>query len=286
MDESGTPGRRAAGRHAAGRHAAGRARRDRRRGLHGRRRTRGRGLLVGTIVLAGAAAVLGANGTIGGVLTAATTAGRPAAAEAPPALPSSGAQRGNGPSALPGKAGAEAHADAGARARSREVRRPAPPKATGGGVAPEAGPGAASPEAAEPGLVSGTTDPDDLLAGGPEPGDVAGYRADGPSRHTDREAAEFFRTRWGADDKALKRLKDIRTVGGYLRIYTDLPESADNSATALTLCRRGLDYLRARGVARPVVFVQAGFGENGNPVLANILGPADTSCRVTHPAPG
>ncbi|WP_220448433.1 hypothetical protein, partial [Nonomuraea diastatica] len=250
------------------------------RGLRGRRRTRGPGLLVGAIALAGAAAVLGANGTIGGVLTATTTE-RPAAAGAPPALPSGDAERENGSSALPGRAGAEANADGGAQARAREVRRPAPPKATGGGVAPDA-----SPEAAEPGLVRGTTDPDDLLAGGPDPGDVAGYRADGPSRHTDREAAEFFRTRWGADDKALKRLKDIRTVGGYLRIYTDLPESAGNSATALTLCKRGLDYLRARGVARPVVFVQAEFGENGNPVLANILGPSDSSCRVTHPAPG
>jgi hypothetical protein len=33
------------------------------------------------------------------------------------------------------------------------------------------------------------------------------------------------------------------------------------------------------------VFVQAQFGENGNPVLANILGPGDGDCRVTHPPP-
>ncbi|WP_443151193.1 hypothetical protein [Nonomuraea sp. KM88] len=290
VDESGRPGRRATGRHAAVGHALGRARRvrgraaARRRGLRGRRGTRRRGLLVGAIALAGAAAVLGVNGTVGGVLTAATTDGRPAAAGAGPALPSGGA-RVNGSPESPGRAGAEERADAGARARAREVRRPAPPRTTGGGPAREAGATGAS-SGAEPGLVSGATDPDDLPAGGPDPGDVAGYRADGPSRHTDREAAEFFRTRWGAGDKALKRLKDIRTVGGYLRIYTDLPESAGNSATALTLCERGLDYLRARGVARPVVFVQAEFGENGNPVLANILGPSDTSCRVTHPAPG
>ncbi|MEV0199220.1 hypothetical protein [Nonomuraea sp. NPDC050691] len=99
-------------------------------------------------------------------------------------------------------------------------------------------------------------------------------------------AAEYFRARWGSGDSAARHLTDIRTIGGYLRIYTNLPESAANSAAALTLCRRGLEYLRRAGAAHPVVFVQARFGENGNPVLANILGPGDTSCRVTHPDPG
>ncbi|MEV0583479.1 hypothetical protein [Nonomuraea sp. NPDC050310] len=106
------------------------------------------------------------------------------------------------------------------------------------------------------------------------------------SKHTDRKAAAYFTRRWGPADKAVKRIKDVRTVGGYLRIYTDLPESANNSAPALTLCERGVDYLKEQGVADPVVFVQAEFGENGNPVLANILGPGDGNCRVTHPEPG
>ncbi|MFI6292203.1 hypothetical protein ACIBEJ_11510 [Nonomuraea sp. NPDC050790] len=114
---------------------------------------------------------------------------------------------------------------------------------------------------------------------GPDTGNAA--KGEGP--HTDKKAAEHFRTRWGPGDPAVKHLKDIRTVGGYLRIYTDLPEEADNSKNALTLCERGLDYLREQGVTDPVVFVQAEFGENGNPILANILGPADTTCRVTHP---
>lgn len=104
-----------------------------------------------------------------------------------------------------------------------------------------------------------------------------------PSKHTDRRAADYFKKRWS--DKAATRLKDIRTVGGYLRIYTDLPESANNSKEALTLCERGLEYLREAGVAEPVVFVQAEFGENGNPVLANVLGESDKDCRVTHPEP-
>jgi hypothetical protein len=107
----------------------------------------------------------------------------------------------------------------------------------------------------------------------------------GPSQDTDHLAAAYFRARWAPDDTAVKHLKDIRTIGGYLRIYTDLPESADNSAAAITLCERGLAYLRESGVSKPVVFVQAKEGGNGNPVLANILGDGDTSCRVTHPAP-
>ncbi|HUR03292.1 MAG TPA: hypothetical protein VM347_12175 [Nonomuraea sp.] len=115
--------------------------------------------------------------------------------------------------------------------------------------------------------------------------DASDYKADGPSTHTDQEAAEYFRTHWPPDDKAAKHLKDIRSVGGYLRLYTDLPESAGNSSQAITLCERGLRYLRESGEPNPIVFVQAKFGENGNPVLANILGPADKSCRVTHPEP-
>lgn len=113
----------------------------------------------------------------------------------------------------------------------------------------------------------------------PAPASGAGKK----SEHTDAKAAEYFEKRWGAGDKAAKRLKDIRTVGGYLRIYTDLPESAHNSAQAITLCERGLEYLRETGEDRPVVFVQAESGENGNPVLANVLGPDDGDCRVTHP---
>ncbi|MEV4217857.1 hypothetical protein [Nonomuraea sp. NPDC049725] len=123
------------------------------------------------------------------------------------------------------------------------------------------------------------------------PGEGAGgtvHEPDGaegdPSRHTDHDAVTYFRSRW--DDRAAGHVKDIRTIGGYLRIYTTLPETAGNSRQALTLCERGLSYLQDTGTAAPVVFVHARFGENGNPVLANILGPGDTTCRVTHPAPG
>ena len=103
--------------------------------------------------------------------------------------------------------------------------------------------------------------------------------------YTDRKASAYFTKRWGGNDAVARRLTDIRTVGGYLRIYTDLPESAGNSSAALTLCQRGLEYLRGEGVLDPVVFVQAELGENGNPVLANILGLTDRTCQVTYTEP-
>lgn len=113
----------------------------------------------------------------------------------------------------------------------------------------------------------------------------AAETAAGPSKHTDAKAVTYFKKRW-VRDKAVKRITDIRTVGKYLRIYTNLPESAHNSKSAIDLCKRGLEYLvQEVGDEHPVVFVQSRFGQNGNPVLANILGPGDDSCRLTHPAP-
>lgn len=109
-------------------------------------------------------------------------------------------------------------------------------------------------------------------------------RASGPSKYTDTKAVAYFTDRWR--DATAERVSDIRTAGRYLRIYTDLPEDADNSRAAVRLCERGLEYLAELGEPYPVVFVHAEFGENGNPVLANILGPDDTDCRVTHPHPG
>ncbi|WP_326829740.1 hypothetical protein OIE13_06495 [Streptosporangium sp. NBC_01810] len=110
---------------------------------------------------------------------------------------------------------------------------------------------------------------------------VGEAEASGPSKHTDKKALAYFESR-----KVTKRVRDIRMVGGYLRIYTDLPESADNSKQAIKLCEAGVDYLVGElGVPDPVVFVQAEFGENGNPVLANVLGPDDSDCRVTYPEP-
>ncbi|MEV6151521.1 hypothetical protein AB0L53_14360 [Nonomuraea sp. NPDC052129] len=163
---------------------------------------------------------------------------------------------------------------------------PASKKAPPAGATPGSVTGS-DPQAEAP-ADSGTVDPsavDSWLGDSSTGDDGSDYKADGPSMHTDQKAAEYFRTHWPADDKASKRLKDIRTIGGYLRLYTDLPESAGNSSQAITLCERGLQYLRESGETNPIIFVQAKFGENGNPVLANILGPTDKTCRVTHPEP-
>ncbi|WP_157521747.1 hypothetical protein [Herbidospora cretacea] len=100
---------------------------------------------------------------------------------------------------------------------------------------------------------------------------------------SDKEALAYFDDRW--DDETHRHITDIRTSGTYLRIYTDLPESKDNSPAALRLCERGMQYLGELGVAKRVVFVQARTGGNGNPVLANVLGPKDDDCRVTYPKP-
>ncbi|WP_188187268.1 hypothetical protein [Nonomuraea sp. SYSU D8015] len=234
-----------------------------------------------TLALAGGVAgLLGVNGAFGGA-----TGGVPTAARTAAQPETSGRQTRAEPDdrapALPGRVG-----EAGPRASAEaEVRQEAKPRESERAVPKETGkPGPV--ETADPDLVEGSAPPEEAVLMVPGMDDTDGYRADGPSSHTDRQAAEYFRAHWGPDDKAMKRLKDIRTVGGYLRIYTDLPPSAYNSRHAITLCKRGLEYLRAAGVTRPVVFVQARFGENGNPVLANILGPSDRSCSVTHPDPG
>ncbi|MFF4196962.1 hypothetical protein [Nonomuraea sp. NPDC001831] len=273
----------------------GRGRRGRRR----RGRTGTRGLAAGAVALAGGVALLlGLNGALGGTVTA---SGAAAGAEGATARQDPAAE--GGVPANPGRAPASGKGAAEARELPKGQARPSTPAADPAGSGKPARTGAADPAAKPdavqggPDTVTGKTETGDAQVSLPEAdepgdakgdakgGDSGGYKADGPSRHTDREAAEYFRARWGRGDKAMKHLKDIRTVGGYLRIYTNLPDSADNSATAITLCKRGLEYLRANGVKRPIVFVQAEFGENGNPVLANILGPSDHNCRVTYPRP-
>ncbi|WP_327105343.1 hypothetical protein [Nonomuraea glycinis] len=286
------------GRRRAGRHAAGRRGVRRRRG-----RSRGAwlaGASAGVIALAaGVMGVVGVDGTLGGLLVAAATAtdggdgrtpggggsggGAVSSREVTRAAPRSGTVASGSPGSASKKAGD------GQSATGRAAASGAPASDSGAG-AKTADSGAVGDSgldgdqapAAVPGDVSGRAGPGRVDA---DPGDVSGYKADGPSRHTDQEAVEYFRDQWGAADEATGRIKDIRTIGRYLRIYTDLSETAGNSSHALTLCERGLAYLKANGVKDPVVFVQARFGENGNPVLANILGPSDSTCRVTHPAP-
>ncbi|GAA3025072.1 hypothetical protein [Streptosporangium longisporum] len=176
-------------------------------------------------------------------------------------------------------------------------------EAPGSGVARAAAPGGPAPAAARPAAPAGGTvvaaevdreNAKDAGNAGKKESAADRAKADrkrqkaremkasGPSRHTDKGAVAYFK-----GHKASKRVKDVRMVGGYLRIYTDLPETADNSKQAVTLCEAGVDYLVGElGTPSPVVFVQAEFGENGNPVLANMLGPDDPDCRLTYPKQG
>ncbi|MFC4063176.1 hypothetical protein ACFOWE_33265 [Planomonospora corallina] len=193
-----------------------------------------------------------------------------------PAPGGSGARETTG-SARQGRTGRSGAAEPGAAA-------PGAGRDTGDGpgvVGPVTGPGTGASGDEETG-ASGDEKETGASGGGEKETGEKETRASGRSRYTDGRAIAYFQ-RSGAMD----RVKDIRTTGGYLRIYTDLPESADDSRQALRLCETGLDYLTEElGEENPVVFVQGRFGENGNPVLANVLGPDDSSCRVTHPEPG
>ncbi len=160
----------------------------------------------------------------------------------------------------------------------------------GGGVVEPVG------EADASGLV-GLLAPDSGRAASGEPGTKepsgkgeaeapSGKALPGHSKHTDGQAMGYFLWRWGQQDAAVKRITDIRTVGGYLRIYTKMSDTAVNSRHAVKLCERGRKYLsEERGVRHPVVFVHARTGLNGNPVLANDLGAGDKNCRLTTPRP-
>lgn len=152
------------------------------------------------------------------------------------------------------------------------------------------------PEEDEPGVLrpaDGTdtaTDalrlPDVLAPAGDAPGRTEpGDPASGGAGRDDDPMA-YFQARWDRDDAAMKKVTDIRLLGGYLRVYTKLPDTAVNHRHAVKLCKRGRDYLATEhGVRHPVVFVHARRGLNGNPVLANDLGAADKDCRLTTPRP-
>ena len=183
---------------------------------------------------------------------------------------------------------------------------------TGGPDAGEAGvlrPGDGAADAATPGLRlpdiihelgggPGRTEPAGSAPGADPAGGPGAEPADGEAGKTagkdvkdidedDGEVLEYFRRRWGKGDAAMKKVTDIRILGGYLRVYTKLPDTAVNSKHAVTLCKRARDYLsKERGVRHPVVFVHAKTGLNGNPVLANDLGKSDRDCRLTTPRPG
>ncbi len=82
----------------------------------------------------------------------------------------------------------------------------------------------------------------------------------------------------GKDSGVAGHVKDVRWSGQFLRVYTDYPESADNSRAALQLCQWTWDYLASLGAPGPV-FIQGTSKDNGAVVLAKKLDDKD-SCRV------
>lgn len=152
----------------------------------------------------------------------------------------------------------------------------------------ELGGGPGRTEPTEPTDPTGTTGSDGAASGVGSADDAGKTGTDvKDTDEDDGEVLAYFRRRWGKGDAAMKKVKDIRILGGYLRVYTKLPDTAVNSKHAVKLCERARDYLaKERGVRHPVVFVHARAGLNGHPVLANDLGKGDRDCRLTTPRPG
>jgi hypothetical protein len=94
---------------------------------------------------------------------------------------------------------------------------------------------------------------------------------------TDSEPAAltYFQSK---DQGVAGHVKDVRWSGQFLRVYTDYPETADNSKAALELCQWTWDYLSSHGSPGPL-FVQGTSSDNGAVVLAKKLDAKD-SCRV------
>jgi len=88
-------------------------------------------------------------------------------------------------------------------------------------------------------------------------------------------ALTYFQTK---DQGVAGHVKDVRWSGQFLRVYTDYPETADNSKEALELCQWTWDYLAAHNAPGPL-FVQGTSSDNGAVVLAKKLSASD-SCRV------
>jgi hypothetical protein len=104
---------------------------------------------------------------------------------------------------------------------------------------------------------------------------VSGHPSGAPPAVGRHEAALAFIR--GHDVPGAAHVRRLVWSGPMLRVYTDLPESAANSRTAVALCRAAAAYLRSDGRS-PGVFVHAR-RHDGYPVLANMLNARD-DCRL------
>ncbi|WP_242886228.1 hypothetical protein [Actinomadura litoris] len=92
------------------------------------------------------------------------------------------------------------------------------------------------------------------------------------------EAVPYFESR-DPEKKIARHVTDVRRSGDFLRVYTDLGESDENSKPALSLCEWTTQFLKDGGDDDPRVFVHGKSSDNGSVVLANKQSDKD-DCEV------
>lgn len=92
------------------------------------------------------------------------------------------------------------------------------------------------------------------------------------------DALPYLKTK-DPDGKIVGHVTEIKRSGLFLRVYTDLGESDENSKPAVSLCEWATQYLRDGGEKEPRVFVHGKSNDNGSVVLANKQSDED-DCEV------
>jgi len=92
------------------------------------------------------------------------------------------------------------------------------------------------------------------------------------------EAMPYLKSK-DLDGKIVGHVTDVRRSGQFLRVYTDLGESDENSKPALSLCEWTTQFLRDGGDKEPRVFIHGKSSDNGSVVLANKQSDKD-DCEV------
>lgn len=92
------------------------------------------------------------------------------------------------------------------------------------------------------------------------------------------EAMPYFQSK-DPEKKIVGHVKDVRRSGTFIRVYTDLGESDENSEPAVSLCEWTTQFLKDGGEKEPIVFVHGKSSDNGSVVLANKQNGKD-DCKV------
>ncbi len=93
------------------------------------------------------------------------------------------------------------------------------------------------------------------------------------------DAVPYFETK-DPGKKVVKHVTDVRRSGSFVRVYTDLGESDENSEPAIDLCKWTTQFLKDGGDDEPRVFVHGKSDDNGSVVLANKQSDKD-DCGVS-----